>query len=93
LEGDVTVTEPDTVDPRPYVRLAVMVRKRIAEGELEPGDPTPTITRLVQEHGHTRQTCAKALRLLEDEGLLYRVPGFGYYVAAAGRRLLETGDG
>jgi DNA-binding GntR family transcriptional regulator len=42
--------------------------------------PTPSIEELTQEHGHERQTCAKALRLLVDEGLAYRVPGLGYYV-------------
>lgn len=84
------IVELDVIDPRPYVRLALLVRKQIAEGELQPGDPSPTITRLVQEHGHARQTCAKALRLLVDEGLLYRVPGFGYYVAASAvKRLTE----
>jgi DNA-binding GntR family transcriptional regulator len=41
----------------------------------------PSITTLVQEHGvAARQTAAKGLRLLESEGLLYRVPGLGYYV-------------
>ena len=40
----------------------------------------PSITTLVQEHGVARQTAAKGLRLLESEGLLYRVPGLGYYV-------------
>jgi DNA-binding GntR family transcriptional regulator len=40
----------------------------------------PSITTLTQEHGVTRKTAAKALGLLEDEGLIYRVPGLGYYV-------------
>ena len=42
--------------------------------------PTPSITTLSQRYGHARQTCAKALRMLEDEGLLTRIPGLGYYV-------------
>jgi DNA-binding GntR family transcriptional regulator len=42
--------------------------------------PTPSITTLSQQYGHARQTCAKALRTLEDEGLLVRIPGLGYYV-------------
>jgi len=42
--------------------------------------PTPSITTLSQQYGHARQTCAKALRTLEDEGLLTRIPGLGYYV-------------
>jgi DNA-binding GntR family transcriptional regulator len=42
--------------------------------------PTPSITTLSQEYGHARQTCAKALHVLEEEGLLARIPGLGYYV-------------
>jgi DNA-binding GntR family transcriptional regulator len=38
------------------------------------------VTTLIQEHGVARQTAAKALQLLEREGLTRRVPGLGYYV-------------
>jgi DNA-binding GntR family transcriptional regulator len=64
------------------MRLAALLRKEITEGTLEVGSPTPSITTLSQQYGHARQTCAKALRLLEEEGLLTRVPGLGYYVKA-----------
>ena len=65
------------------MRLAVRLRRDIADGKLAPGMPTPSITTLSQQYGHARQTCAKALRMLEDEGLLTRIPGLGYYVKAA----------
>jgi DNA-binding GntR family transcriptional regulator len=32
-----------------------------------------------QKHGHSRQTVTKAMKVLSDEGLIYRVPGLGYY--------------
>lgn len=67
-------------DPRAYVRIAALVRAQIESGQLAAGQPVPSITTLVQEHGVARQTAAKGLRLLESEGLLYRVPGLGYYV-------------
>jgi DNA-binding GntR family transcriptional regulator len=67
-------------DPRAYVRIAAAVRGQIESGELAPGEPVPSITTLVQEHGVARQTAAKGLRMLEAAGLLYRVPGLGYYV-------------
>jgi GntR family transcriptional regulator len=63
------------------MRIAAIVRQGVSEGRWRPGDPVPSITTLSQEHGVARQTAAKALRLLEDEGLLTRVPGLGYYVA------------
>ena len=62
------------------MRLAALLRRQIAEGTLVPGMPTPSITTLSQQYGHARQTCAKALHTLEDEGLLTRIPGLGYYV-------------
>jgi DNA-binding GntR family transcriptional regulator len=70
----------DESDPRAYIRLAAELRRAIAEGKYPPGSPTPSITTLSQEYGHARQTCAKALRMLVDEGLLIRYPGLGYYV-------------
>jgi GntR family transcriptional regulator len=75
----------DETDPRAYIRLAAELRKDIAAGKLKPGKPTPSITTLSQQYGHARQTCAKALRLLVDEGLLTRYPGLGYYVAGSAK--------
>ena len=71
----------DESDPRAYIRLAAELRRAIAEGKYPPGSPTPSITTLSQQYGHARQTCAKALRMLVDEGLLIRYSGLGYYVA------------
>ena len=68
-------------DPRPYVRLAARLRKDILNGALAPGHPVPSITTLSREFGHARPTCSKALQLLEQEELVIRVPGLGYYVA------------
>jgi DNA-binding GntR family transcriptional regulator len=62
------------------VRLANLLREQIADGTLTPGKPTPSVTTLSQEHGVARQTAAKALRVLEAEGLVTRIPGLGYYV-------------
>jgi DNA-binding GntR family transcriptional regulator len=67
-------------DPRAYVRVAGMLRDMIHSQVLPAGSPAPTITRLCREHGHARQTCGRAMRLLEGEGLLHRVPGLGYFV-------------
>lgn len=75
-----TPAHPGLADPRAYVRLAAIVRQQITNGTLNPGQPAPSITRLSQEHGHARLTCGKALRMLEGEGLLTRIPGLGYYV-------------
>lgn len=72
---------PELTDPRAYRRLAAMIRLEIRNGSLLPGEPAPSITALSHRHGHARQTCSKALRMLEDEGLVARFPGLGYYVS------------
>jgi DNA-binding GntR family transcriptional regulator len=80
----VVVPQDADSDPRKYVQLAARLRRDIRNGTLCPGVPVPSITALVAEHGGwARQTCSKALQLLEDEGLLFRVAGLGYYVVVA----------
>ena len=71
-------TDLSLADPRAYRCLAALIRQQIGDGTLQPGRPAPSITSLSQEHGHARQTCSKALRILEGEGLLARIPGLGY---------------
>ena len=68
-------------DPRLYVRLAAWLRSQILAFEVAPGQRVPSITALSQELGCARQTCGKAVRLLEREGLLTFVPGLGYYAS------------
>jgi GntR family transcriptional regulator len=68
-------------DPRAYIRLAALIRQQIASGKLAPGAQLPSIAVLRREHGHSRQTVGKAMRILEREELIYRVPGLGYYVS------------
>jgi GntR family transcriptional regulator len=80
IEYGTRVSIGDESDPRAYIRLAADLRRAIADGTYPPGSPTPSITTLSQQHGHARQTCAKALGVLVDEGLLIRYPGLGYYV-------------
>jgi GntR family transcriptional regulator len=70
-------------DPRRYRQIADEVRELITSGKIERGKPAPSITELAARYGTARQTSAKALRLLVDEGLLTRYPGFGYYVTGS----------
>ena len=79
-------TDLDEADPRPYVRLAARLRRQILDGEVAPGQRVPSITALSQESGHARQTCGKAMQLLEREELLRFIPGLGYYVTPAVER-------
>jgi DNA-binding transcriptional regulator YhcF (GntR family) len=87
-----------TVEP-PYLRIAGDIRRRIAVGELAPGDRVPSTRRITQEWGVAMATATKALAALNQEGLVRAVPGVGTVVAAPererraapGRRLTREG--
>lgn len=67
-------------DPRKYMQIANDVRMKIKAGDLKPGDQVPPL----QTFGTARQTAAKGLNVLVEEGLLIRYPGLGYYVTDTG---------
>jgi GntR family transcriptional regulator len=74
------MTTADTTDPRRYIQLAATLRAQITDGMLAKDDRIPSISALCEDYHLSRQTAGKALRLLEGEGLIYRVPGLGYHV-------------
>jgi GntR family histidine utilization transcriptional repressor len=81
-------------DPRAYMQVAAYVREQIAYGSLAAGDSVPSISTLVHTTGRSRQTIGKAMRLLEQEGLVVKYAGLGYYVAsttANGQRTSSDG--
>jgi DNA-binding GntR family transcriptional regulator len=41
----------------------------------------PSIAEITQQHGVSRQTASKTMRVLASEGLIYREPGLGWFVA------------
>ena len=80
----------DELSPVPrYQQVAALIRAQIESGELGEGDPIPTREQMQQEYGVARDTAAKALRVLVDEGLVVVVPGLGARVA---RRLGSKKD-
>ncbi|MEU1487362.1 TetR/AcrR family transcriptional regulator C-terminal domain-containing protein [Streptomyces sp. NPDC005752] len=74
-----------TTEP-PYLRIAGEIRRRIASGELGPGDAVPSTRRITQEWGVAMATATKALGALNQEGLVQAVPGIGTVVAESGRK-------
>ncbi|MEU3453588.1 TetR/AcrR family transcriptional regulator C-terminal domain-containing protein [Micromonospora sp. NPDC006766] len=80
----------------PYRRIAGEIRRRIAVGELRPGDPVPSARQLTREHGVAIATATKVLALLRDEGLVLTRSGAGTVVApsrAAVPRARQSADG
>ncbi|MFF9773333.1 TetR/AcrR family transcriptional regulator C-terminal domain-containing protein [Streptomyces sp. NPDC013978] len=65
----------------PYARIAGELRRRIATGELAPGDRVPSTRAITQRWGVAMATATKALAVLRQEGLVRAVPGVGTVVA------------
>jgi DNA-binding GntR family transcriptional regulator len=68
-----------TSDPRLYVQVTEDLRRKISSGDLK-AVISVSIGDLWRQWGACRQTVSKALRILENDGLLRRYPGHGYYV-------------
>ena len=68
-------------DPCAYRRLAALLRDQITSGMLARGAQLPPIGEPRRRHGHSQQTATKAMGVLQEEGLICRRPGLGYFVA------------
>jgi len=64
-----------------YQRVKTYVSDRIFSGELTPNGRVPSEHELVRRFSVSRMTVNRALKELEMEGLLRRVPGVGTFVA------------
>lgn len=63
-----------------YERIAAAIRDQIADGVLLPGDRLPTQHELADTYRCSRQVVRFALDVLENEGLIDRIQGFGTIV-------------
>ncbi|HUX20372.1 MAG TPA: GntR family transcriptional regulator [Spirochaetia bacterium] len=63
-----------------YTRLFNVLRERILGSTYTPGEKLPTERELCEEFGISRITCRHALRLLQEQGLVERLPGKGTFV-------------
>jgi DNA-binding GntR family transcriptional regulator len=65
----------------PWEQLAGLLRSRIEDGELRPGDRIPSVVSLAQEYDLAPGTVRKALTRLQREGLVESRVGWGTFVA------------
>jgi len=57
-----------------YLQIAEKVMKIIESRNLQPHDPVPSEAELARLFGVSRMTSKLALKLLEERGMVYRLP-------------------
>lgn len=72
-----------------YERIYEEVKGKILASVFRQGDQLPTEADYVREYRVSRPTVARALRMLESEGLLKRTPGIGTVVRAGSGQTRE----
>ena len=78
----------DPKDPIPlYLQLAAAVRRAIALGALRPGDRVPTVRDLAVRARVNRNTAARAIQHLENEGIVRTRVGQGTFVEDGAARM------
>lgn len=63
-----------------YKQIANKIKEDITLANLSKGDAIPTETKLAKDYGVSRVTVRQAIKMLVDEGLVYRVQGSGTYI-------------
>lgn len=63
-----------------YTQIAQQLKEEIIAGNLEAGEPLPSIRGLASDLKISVITTKRAYEELEQEGLVYSVPGKGFYV-------------
>ena len=69
----------------PYARVKQFLKQGLSVGRWEPGALMPSESALVARFGVSRMTVTRALRELQNEGLVSRVQGLGTYAAHLGQ--------
>lgn len=64
----------------PYQRIAAQIIKRITDGELQPGDPVPSVAKIMETEGVSRATAARVPGVLRARGYADAIPGHGTIV-------------
>lgn len=64
-----------------YQQIYEQLRRKIAGGQLKPGDALPTEADLIEQYRVSRATVRQAMDALVQDGLIYRERGRGTFVA------------
>ena len=77
--ADVVTIGTGRDDPRQWVKAAYAVTDAMQRGDIGPHGKLPARTQLACTLGVNQKTVARAYQELADIGIIYLVPGHGYY--------------
>lgn len=80
----------DPNDSRLWVHIANDLIQDINAGKFTPGNPLPSKDELSERYGSSAGPPQRAFRELAELGLIYRVPGLGYYLVVGRKRDART---
>ena len=72
-----------------YEQISKQIKNQIISGDLEEGNPLPSIRNLAKELQVSVITTKRAYEILESEGFVDTVTGRGTFVAAQNKELLR----
>lgn len=73
-------------DPRQWVKAAYLILDAMESGNRGPRDPVLSAAELATRLGVSPGPPKRAFRELTELGIVYRVPGHGYFPNVRGRR-------
>lgn len=74
-----------------YIQITEMIRQSIISGDLQEGDPIPSVRQVSIEYGLNPQTVLNATQRLIQEGIIEKKRGLGMFVKEDAReQLLAT---
>ena len=76
-----------------YLQIYGDIRSGVFSGEYAAGAELPSESMLCRQYNVSRETARKALRDLENEGLVYSVPKVGYFVGSPNHTDLKLTSG
>ena len=73
-----------------YAQIVDQLERRIADGELKPGDQLPTVREMADDLEVNFNTVARAYRILDERGAISTQQGRGTYVTESGEEAQAT---
>jgi DNA-binding transcriptional MocR family regulator len=77
-------------DPPLYAGICIHYIDKIHSGSIKPGQLLPPAWRVAEEHGVSRSTARRSLKLLSTLGWAKRIPGYPYMALMPGRPFVAT---